>query len=127
MTNKEAVVILGNLSVNGDECYTISEYQQAKAKAIDALMQGEWIPVSERLPKTKYSKSLDDGSGTWEESDQVVILTKNGRYAVCVFSRLDSMEAFFTSEGQTIEDYKVDDVKAWMPLPKPYEEDSDES
>ena len=37
MTNEEASIIIGNIPINGDECYSISEYQQAKAMAIQAL------------------------------------------------------------------------------------------
>jgi hypothetical protein len=39
MTNEKASIIVGNLPINGDECYSISEYQQAKAMAIKALEQ----------------------------------------------------------------------------------------
>lgn len=37
MTNKEASIIVGNMPISGDECYSIPEYQQAKAMAIKAL------------------------------------------------------------------------------------------
>ena len=37
MTNEEARIIVGNIPINGDECYSIPEYQQAKAMAIKAL------------------------------------------------------------------------------------------
>lgn len=38
MTNKEAAIIIGNLPVpTNDDCYSIPEYQMAKAKAIDIL------------------------------------------------------------------------------------------
>lgn len=46
MTNEEASIIVGNMPINGDECYSISEYQQAKAMAIKALEEpktGHWI------------------------------------------------------------------------------------
>lgn len=39
MTNEEASIIIGNIPINGDGCYSIPEYQQAKAKAIEALEQ----------------------------------------------------------------------------------------
>lgn len=49
MTNEEASIIVGNIPINGDECYSIPEYQQAKAMAIEALEQqpktGAWVPV----------------------------------------------------------------------------------
>lgn len=37
MTNKEAQTIIGNLPIYGDDCYSITEYQEAKAMAIKAL------------------------------------------------------------------------------------------
>ena len=39
MTNKDASVIIGNIPIEGDDCYTIAEYQEAKAMAIKALKQ----------------------------------------------------------------------------------------
>ena len=37
MTNEEAQTIIGNLPIYGDDCYSITEYQEAKAMAIKAL------------------------------------------------------------------------------------------
>ena len=38
MTREEAIIILGNIPINGkDKCYSIAEYQEAKTMAIDAL------------------------------------------------------------------------------------------
>lgn len=39
MDNKTAAVIIGNMPIVADECYSISEYQVAKAKAIDTLLR----------------------------------------------------------------------------------------
>ena len=39
MTREEAIIILGNIPINGDECYSIAEYQEAKTMAIEALKQ----------------------------------------------------------------------------------------
>lgn len=39
MTREEASIIIGNIPINGDGRYSISEYQQAKARAIEALEQ----------------------------------------------------------------------------------------
>ena len=49
MTREEASIIIGNIPINGDGCYPISEYQQAKAIAIQSL---------EALGKIK--KEIDD-------------------------------------------------------------------
>lgn len=37
MTGEEAQTIIGNLPIYGDDCYSITEYQEAKAMAIKAL------------------------------------------------------------------------------------------
>lgn len=42
MTNEEAKIIIGNIPINPeilDDCYSIAEYQEAKAMAIKALEQ----------------------------------------------------------------------------------------
>lgn len=40
MTREKAIVILGNIPIDGkDKCYSIAEYQEAKTMAIDALKQ----------------------------------------------------------------------------------------
>lgn len=39
MTNEKASVIIGNIPVYGDECYSIAEYQEAKTVAVQALSQ----------------------------------------------------------------------------------------
>ena len=42
MTRKDAAIIVGNIPIDkGDDCYTIAEYQQAKAMAIRELNQVE--------------------------------------------------------------------------------------
>lgn len=51
MTREKASVIIGNIPIEGDNCYTIAEYQEAKAMAIQALEQqpkiGYWITSGE--------------------------------------------------------------------------------
>ena len=37
MTREEAIIILGNIPIDGDECYSIAEYQEAKTVAIAEL------------------------------------------------------------------------------------------
>lgn len=39
MTNEKASVIIGNIPVYGDDCYSIAEYQEAKTVAVQALSQ----------------------------------------------------------------------------------------
>lgn len=50
MTREEAIIILGNIPIDGkDKCYSIAEYQEAKTMAIEALEQeprkGHWKVV----------------------------------------------------------------------------------
>lgn len=53
MTNQEASIIIGNIPIDGtDDCYSITEYQEAKAMAIEALKQkpkGNWIETEDDL------------------------------------------------------------------------------
>lgn len=39
MTKEEASIIIGNLIIIPDDCYSVAEYQEAKAIAIKALEQ----------------------------------------------------------------------------------------
>jgi len=58
MTNEEASIIIGNIPINSDtmdDCYSITEYQEAKTMAIKALEQeqktGHWIRVDDTKMK----------------------------------------------------------------------------
>ena len=64
MTNEEASIIIGNIPINGDECYSIPEYQQAKAIAIKALETVERIEArKQELEKKLHSTfSLSDAT-----------------------------------------------------------------
>ena len=53
MTKEEAQIVIGNIPIKPeilDDCYDITEYQEAKAMAIEALeqqpRQGHWIKVT---------------------------------------------------------------------------------
>ena len=71
MTNEEASIIIGNIPINGDECYSIPEYQQAKAKAIKAL------EIVERIEERKQEleKKLQ-GSFSLSEATEYYALTR---------------------------------------------------
>lgn len=54
MTNKEAKIIIGNIPIKPevlDDCYDITEYQEAKTMAIKALEDIEKIKAIIRTPK----------------------------------------------------------------------------
>lgn len=49
MTREEASIIIGNIPVYGDKCYSIAEYQEAKAVAIQALLQEPKTDVLDKI------------------------------------------------------------------------------
>ena len=62
---------------------------------------GQWIPVNERLP---------------EKNVEVLVTTE---WDCITIGEMFSNNDWFIHEGTTNAD--IDDIKAWMPLPKPYE------
>ena len=46
MTKSKAAIIIGNIPIVPDECYTVAEYQEAKTVAINAL---EYQAAAEKL------------------------------------------------------------------------------
>ncbi len=79
---------------------TADSYDEAIRKA-KARPQGEWIPVSERLP--------DDG--------EEVLTCRNGG-----FREIQSFEHgdYWENQNGDCTDFDDDDVIAWQPLPEPY-------
>ena len=69
--------------------------------------KGEWIPVSERLPK---------------ECDGCVLVSKeDGQVTTGLYSEFSNV--WYIGDMFGVGGYKV---IAWMPLPKPYREDGEE-
>ena len=116
MTKDEAQIVIGNIPLKPevlDDCYSITEYQEAKAMAIEALGQEpRWIPVSERLPNNnEYIKN----NGLFIVSDG------NRSY----FEWFDIYDKWRFGEPTMI-GFRVDyAITAWMPLPEPYKADSE--
>lgn len=78
-------------------------YKDAK----DTNVPGKWIPISERLP----SKPLGGEDG----------------YVVQDMCVIEPFSAYWDGEKWTDdEDYVLDYIIAWMPLPEPYREVTDE-
>jgi hypothetical protein len=75
MTNKEAGIIVGNIPIDGDDCYSIPEYQQAKAIAIDALKTVERIKARKRELEKKLQGSFSLSEAT-EHYALVKLLTE---------------------------------------------------
>lgn len=95
MTREEAIEFIAQ-SVKSD-------VDMAKvADAIKALEQEpKWIPVSERLPKKNV---------------EVLATTVWGAVTI---AEMYSANDWLIHEGAT--NAEIDDIVAWMPLPKPYE------
>lgn len=121
--NEEAIKILKVILEEATEtedsiCYVTSGDADALKAAIQALEQMEsssekpnkseiltgWIPVSERLPE------------------------KEGKYLVTTFGGgmydVDTSHFFIWEDGET--EWGEYGVEAWMPLPEPYKEESEE-
>lgn len=83
-----------------------------KLKALPAVNPAKWIPVSERLPEIKRD---------------VLVSLKNGRFFVAALFA----EPFPDAAGQCYRwigeeeiSFRFCDVEAWMPLPEPYQAES---
>lgn len=105
MTREEASFYLANM----DRKYMEEGMSEALDMAIKALEQEpEWIPVSERLP---------------EENKTVIASTKYGVYPEAKYTKEYGWEWAYESGA----DYwrELDEVEAWMPLPKRYDAESE--
>lgn len=79
-------------------------YQQGYKDAKEESKEPRWIPVSERLP---------------EENKTVIASTKYGVYPEARYSKEDGWEWAYESGADYWEE--LEEVEAWMPLPKRYE------
>ena len=130
MTNEEAQIVIGNIPLHPevlDDSYSITEYQEAKAMAIEALDQEPmWIPITKR-PMTEDEKQWHEScydeaeilNCPLPEDGEDVLITVNGRTWIDTFLRDETDGCYFES-------YDIDEVEAWMPLPEPYKEESED-
>lgn len=134
MTREEAIKVLENTPIAPMDGYSFNDISDALYMAVEALQtppisqrsmyqagyrqalkdrpKGEWIPVSERLPRAresvllavnhKYGNWVGEGC-YWETTDNHIIW-KGYRWNAT---------------------YWDDEIIAWMPLPKPYREDGE--
>jgi hypothetical protein len=103
MTNAEAIQTLKLMQAQVEWEYPM-EYSAAIDEAIKALEAQEWIPCKKRLPE-----DVEIG----EEYPTVIFSTKDAVY--CGF-----YEYYYGGNWWAAEDYIVNDVIAWKPLPEPY-------
>ena len=87
--------------------------ERAYHEGYSEALEQRWIPVSERLPKTR---------------DEVLIFLANGQMTIASYN--DHFLPFFNKPigwgvdtKRFIFDFCSDDVIAWMPLPEPYKEE----
>lgn len=122
MNNKEAAIIIGNIPVNGDDCYTISEYQEAKAMVIQALLESStW--------KTGYPPKNGRYLVTIDYTDRSVLqilgysnnLSKVDKYDF----KGDTNPGWYLYDSEYGGYYAINNVVAWMELPEVYKGDGE--
>ena len=72
------------------------------APTVEERPQGEWIPVSERLPEEYGTYLVTDEYGDVFEYDYSRLMISDGKWSYC-----------------------RREIVAWMPLPKPYKMEAD--
>ena len=130
MTEKEAIFVLHKLKptiprADGKSTTHILE-TTALDLAIKALDQekktGRWIPCSKRLPEKNgryiVTRGLKDCGSLW---NRVYIANYSDLMGLC-------KEKIWWSGNVGKSDFeRHDDVLAWMPLPEPYKEESEDN
>ena len=99
MTVQDAARVLKETNCYG----TMDIAKNVILKALE--LQPRWIPTSERLP----------------EKDVEVLATT--RWGEVTIAEMYSENDWFIHEGAT--NAEIDEIVAWMPLPKPYKESED--
>ena len=119
MTNKEAIEQLKWVKKRiCDITYSPESFEalDLAIKALEERPHGEWIPVSERLPKI-------DAENGWKASDTVLVCLVDGMMHMGFYC--EDKKWRFCESGEAKESFWKD-VIAWMPLPKPYKEAENE-
>lgn len=87
-------------------------YSDGYLKGKEDRPQGEWIPVSERLPD--------------KEGEYLVTRADFDNWGVCRVSNVIDIAKFDYSSHYNNGFHKAYEVIAWMPLPEPYKEAENE-
>lgn len=126
MTREEAIELLVNATYphewQGNEQLTEANLMAIDALQAEPVKHGEWVPCSERLPNEEglYMVTLKTVSDDYRFIDLLYYgkpLMPNCKVKGACWYRSDS------EWGDVVYDYT--DILAWMPLPKPYREDSE--
>lgn len=106
MTNKEAkeILIEERDSLKANPMLIVEDcLYDAFDVAIKTLEQTRWIPCTERLPGT---------------DEDVLVTNGRGVYVGWRYIGIDSTDRGWRVDSES--EYFMDDIIAWMPLPKPY-------
>lgn len=126
MTNEEANLTIDYLKEIQEEYIEGEGYERhplpewyALDKAIEALEQTQWIPVSERLPKEREWIGTDTFGTTISDEVYVTFEMPNSeRFTDHLSFQNGKLSNFKQSEIDTW--HKGAKPIAWMPLPKPW-------
>ena len=118
MTNNEIIKFLQSKQIPqcGDKVYTADEEYEAYQRAINAVEQTTWIPVSERLPEVG-KKILVTSYG---RVCYAVMISTDGHDGYPIFRLQDSLKERTVCETIAHSDMTSSRIIAWMPLPEPY-------
>ena len=83
----------------------------------------QWIPCSERLPDAPLRKTGDEDF-EWFEGEQVLICDKDGLIHVAYIVKDYIFNDIYWC-ATDVDELRGEEVKAWMPLPAPYKEDTE--
>ncbi len=86
----------------GDKEYTTDEEYEAYQRAIDAVEQTTWIPVSKKMPPI---------------AQRVLVSSNTGEVFIARFHSFGKWTFEPTGIGYV---YDKENIIAWMPVPEPY-------
>lgn len=118
MNNQEAILIIEamiHVIGNGQTVnIPITDMYSALKKAVESLKEHEWVPM----------ETSEEGAiiNSLPEEGERVFITIYGETCIDTFG-CDVEYDESTGEGRHLwylEDNDIEDVKAWMPLPKPW-------
>ena len=98
MTREEASIIIGNIPIVPDECYTVTEYQEAKGMAIEALKEPKKVVNCNDC--FWNSDSCKPKKGEWI-IDDIDFSERAGYELDCHCSKCKHEEIFYDSKSTT--------------------------